>query len=153
MSLAMPLLTSLVFIFVISSCTPSSPQTRIQNRPQDFQQLSDQHKELVRRGEIAKGMSKAAVALSWGSPTEHIEGFRNGKFSERWNYNGERAVVQHNYHGGFFRGHGGPYSPYSYPRYRGGFGPDFGPDVTYIPYRKASVWFVEDRVNEWERRK
>ncbi len=30
-----------------------------------------------------------------------------------------------------------------------GFG--FGPEIAYIPYRVASVWFINNRVDSWER--
>lgn len=129
---------------IVSSCAPSTPQTRIKERPQDYAKLSEKHKDLVSRAEIAKGMSKDAVSLAWGSPDAHIEGLRNGKFSERWDYMGREAVTRHHFFGGYTSG---SYGPYGYSGYRAGF----GPEVTYVPYRKASVWFVKGRVDEWER--
>lgn len=131
---------------IVSSCAPSTPLTRIQERPQDFARLSEKHKNLVSRGEIAKGMSKDAVALAWGSPASQIEGLRNGKFSERWDYMGREAVTRNHFFGGYSSG---GYGPYRYSGYRAGF----GPEITYIPYRKASVWFVGGRVDEWERQR
>ncbi len=131
---------------IITSCAPSTPQTRIQQRPQDFARLSEKHQELVSRGEIAKGMSKDAVALAWGSPSTRIEGLRNGKFSERWDYIGREAVTRNHFFGGYSSGR---YGPYGYSGYRAGF----GPEVTYVPYLQASVWFVSGRVNEWERQR
>jgi hypothetical protein len=32
-----------------------------------------------------------------------------------------------------------------------GFG--IGPEIAYVPYRIASVWFVDNRVDAWERAK
>ncbi len=131
---------------IVSSCAPSTPQTRIQQRPQDFARLSEKHKDLVSRGEIAKGMSKDAVALAWGSPSTRIEGLRNGKFSERWDYIGREPVTRNHFFGGYTSG---GYGPYEYSGYRAGF----GPEVTYVPYREASVWFASGRVDEWERQR
>ena len=88
-------------------------------------------------------MGKDAVALAWGSPSRRVDGLRDGKNMERWEYEGSRAVVNHNFFGGYGSGYCGGY------RYSG-LGGGFGPQVTYIPYRKSTVWFVSGRVNEWE---
>lgn len=113
-------------------------------RPAAYERLSDREKELVRNGEIAKGMDKEAVALAWGSPSGRVDGLRNGKPMELWDYQGTKPVVTHNFYGGYGRGGYGHY------RYSG-FGAGFGPDISYLPYRKASVWFLHGRVDEWER--
>lgn len=135
-----------LLVGMVSSCAPSTPQKRIQERPQEFARLSEKHKELVSKGEIAKGMSKDAVSLAWGSPAAQIEGLRNGKFSERWDYMGRHAVTRNHFFGGYSSGRHGPYG-YS------GYGAGFGPEVTYVPYLRASVWFVGGRVDEWERQR
>lgn len=133
-----------VLALLASSCTPSTPQTRIQERPQEFERLSARHQELVRRGEIEKGMDKVAVSLAWGSPSARAEGFRNGEHTERWDFHGQKAVVSHRPYGGYY--------PYGYRDYHRGYHhADFGPDIIHVPYRRASVWFVRGRVNEWER--
>ncbi len=129
---------------LVTSCVPSTPQSRIYQRPQDFDRLSEKHQELVKRGEIDKGMGRDAVSLAWGSPSARIDGFRNGEVMERWDYNGRQAVTTYNTFGGYSRGY---YGPYRSSGYRAGF----GPEVTYIPYRRASVWFVDGKVNAWER--
>jgi hypothetical protein len=145
-----PLLGALALL--ICSCTPSTPQTRIQERPGDFAQLSAKQKNLVSRGEIDKGMSQSAVSLAWGSPSGRVEGFRDGEYSERWNYYGQRAVVTHSFHGGYSSDFGHPFRHRGYHRgYHPGYHADFGPEIVHIPYRKASVWFVDGRVNAWER--
>lgn len=89
-------------------------------------------------------MSPEAVLLAWGSPANKSEGFRNGRDTERWEYAGTRPVYTTHFGGGYGRGFYGPY------RYSG-VGMGLGPDVTYVPYRRASVWFVNGRVDEWER--
>lgn len=125
------------------SCAPSTPESRIYESPAAFEALSAKHKDLVKRGEIAKGMGKDAVALAWGSPSGTVDGFRNGRNMERWEYQGQRPVVTNNFFGGYRTGYYGGY------RYSG-LGGGFGPQVTYVPYRKNVVWFVGGRVDEWE---
>ncbi|MFK7851490.1 MAG: hypothetical protein AB8D78_10975 [Akkermansiaceae bacterium] len=127
----------------LSSCVPSTPQSRIQQRPQDFAQLSEKHKELVSQGKIAKGMSKSAVSLAWGSPDSRAEGLRDGKMLDRWDYEGRKPVVTQEFYGGYGRGIYGPY------RYSG-VGAGFGPQITYLPYRRSSVWFHKGSVDAWE---
>jgi hypothetical protein len=134
----------LLLVAILPSCVPDTPESRIGERPQDYARLSAKHKELVSRGEIAKGMSKEAVAIAWGSPATRALGLRNGRNMERWDYRGQQPVVTHQFYGGYSRGCYGPY------RYRG-YGAGFGPQINYVPYRRASVWFVNDRVDEWER--
>lgn len=146
-----PMKPSLVLISIaatailFSSCASNTtPEQRIAARTAAYEKLSEKHQELVSRGEISEGMSTEAVSLAWGSPDGRVEGLRNGKEMERWDYRGTRAVVNNNFFGayrtGIFRGY----------RYSG-LGGGFGPSVTYVPYRRASVWFVSGRVDEWER--
>jgi hypothetical protein len=141
-----PLLVSCLgaIALVLASCAPSTPESRIYERHRVFETFSKEHQELVRQGEIAKGMSPDAVSIAWGSPSGVVEGLRDGKRMERWDYTGTRPVVTNNFFGGYNTGY--------YGRYRySGVGGGFGPQVTYVPYRKSSVWFVGGRVNEWER--
>lgn len=109
-----------------------------------FEKLSDKHKELVQRGEIAKGMDMSAVALAWGEPSNRVEGVRGTRRTERWEYNASRPVVTNHFFGGYRSGYYGPY------RYSG-MGAGFGPEVVHIPYRKSTVWFIGGKVDEWER--
>ncbi|MDP4623566.1 MAG: hypothetical protein NWT08_00370 [Akkermansiaceae bacterium] len=133
-----------VALAFVSCATSSTPEQRIASRSAAYEKLSQKHKDLVSRGEISEGMSKEAVSLAWGSPDGTVEGLRNGKEMERWDYQGTRSVVTNNFFGGYRTGYG-----YGY-RYSG-FGGGFGPTISYVPYRKASVWFVRGRVDEWER--
>lgn len=126
------------------SCAPQTPEYRISQSPATYERLSEKHKELVRKGEIAKGMDKGAVALAWGNPSDQADGLRDGKRMERWDYTGTKPIVTNSFYGGYGYGHYGPY------RYSG-LGTGFGPQVTYLPYSKASVWFVGGRVDEWQR--
>lgn len=134
---------ALAALFLVS-CASQTPEYRISMRPAVFEHLSAKEKELVRKGEISKGMDRDAVALAWGSPSDRVEGFRSGKPMERWDYRSSRPVMTNNFFGGYNYGRYGPY------RYSG-LGAGFGPEVIYIPYRKASVWFIGGRVDEWQR--
>jgi hypothetical protein len=143
---AMKCLAPLLAICLVAvSCVPSTPQARIAENPTMFEHQPAKHRSLIEQGELARGMSKNAVYLAWGSPSGRYEGSRDGKTSERWDYNGSRPVYTTSFYGGL--GYGG----YRHGRgpYYGGMG--FGPEITYIPYRSASVSFINSRVESWER--
>ena len=125
------------------SCVPSTPESRIYDNQAVFESLSQKDRDLVKRGELGIGMNADAVALAWGSPTRRIEGQRKGENIERWDYEGREAVVTNNVFGGYRSGY---YNGYNYS----GFGAGFGPQITYVPYTKSAVWFVNGRVSEWE---
>jgi hypothetical protein len=135
---------SLCVALAAVSCSPSTPAARIAERPLAFEKLSDKHKGLVQRGEIAKGMDMSAVALAWGDPARRVEGIKGSRRMDRWEYDGARPVVTNTFFGGYGYGYYGPY------RYRG-VGAGFGPEVVYVPYRKSTVWFINGKVDEWER--
>jgi hypothetical protein len=130
---------------LFASCAPSTPQTRIQQNPARFEALPASERALVESGEISRGMSREAVELSWGRPSGRFEGSRDGKITERWDYLGSRPVHSTQIYStvgiGYGR-YGGRYYPYS------GYG--IAPEVTYLPYRRATVWFVGGRVDSWE---
>ena len=135
------MIASLGAVLIVASCAPSTPLTRIQQQPQKFAALDTQQKTLVERGQIDRGMSADAVYIAWGHPARVFQGSSEGRLTERWDYTGTRAV-----HYGNFYGPCGRYGPYGrYPRY------DLGPGIAYIPYRVASVWFVDGKVDAWER--
>jgi hypothetical protein len=142
-----PLLVVVALGLLAASCAPSTPQTRIQQHPQQFAALSTKEQSLVQRGELAKGMSPDAVLLAWGSPAMRYEGYQQGRAAERWDYTAARPVYANPYFGAYsFAGYG-HYGHYPYSGY--GFG--FGPELAYLPYCRASVWFVGNRVDSWER--
>ncbi len=124
------------------ACAPSTPQARIAQNPEKFEALPTRDRELVERGELRRGMSQDAVLLAWGAPGQQYQGSKNGKSAARWDYLGSRPVYSN------WSGIGYGYGPYGYSRY--GYA-SLGPDVTYLPYRLASVWFEDDRVDAWER--
>jgi hypothetical protein len=137
-------LSALVFV----SCAPSTPEARIAAQPAMFQSLPAKHQNLVRQGQIDKGMTTDGVYLAWGKPSREYEGSENGGSTLRWDYSGSTPVYTNSFYGGWGYGYGyGPYGRYGYPYH--GYG--FGPEVTYVPYRRASVLFKGGRVSSWER--
>jgi outer membrane protein assembly factor BamE (lipoprotein component of BamABCDE complex) len=138
------LIPALLAALAFASCVPSTPQARIDRNPEKFSSLSRQQQDLVRQGQLAPGMPPDAVLLAWGSPEQTFDGSKNGKRTSRWDY----ASLQPVYTTGFYGGYG--YGRYPYGRYYGG-GFAVGPEIAYIPSRVASVWFVNERVDGWER--
>jgi hypothetical protein len=138
------ILSAVSAALLFASCAPSTPQARIQKHPEKFEALGANDRALVEQGQLARGMSTDAVFLAWGAPDSVFQGSKAGKSTERWDYAGSRPV----YSTSAFGGHGfGPFGRYGHwnPGHR------FGPDVVYVPYRIASVWFVNSRVDAWER--
>lgn len=141
----MKFLLAAVFAGVcFSSCVPLTPQGRIDRHPEKFSRLTSKQKELVTQGQIAPGMSPDAVWLAWGAPERNFEGAKEGKRTARWDYAASEAVYTTGIYGGY-----GRYGRYGHGRYYGS-GFSLGPEIAYIPYRVASVWFVNERVEAWE---
>ncbi len=135
-------LVSLIF----SSCVPSTPQTRIEKNPAKFALLDKKDQNLVRQGQITSGMPPEAVILAWGTPTQRYQGFKNSKLTERWDYAISRPIDITDSYGVYGSGYR-PYGSWRNPSL--GYG--IGPEVAYVPYRVASVWFIDQRVDSWER--
>ncbi|MBC8126768.1 MAG: hypothetical protein H8M99_06445 [Gloeobacteraceae cyanobacterium ES-bin-144] len=131
--------------FLLVSCVPSTPQARIQKYPEKYQALGEKTKALVQQGQIAQGMSADAVYLAWGDPDRIFQGYKDGKSTDRWDYASSRPVYVSGFYGAYGYRPYGPYGRYSYLGY------GMGPEVAYIPYRVASVWFVNNRLDGWER--
>jgi len=145
------ILLMLMVALVASSCVPITPQTRINQHPEIFAALPQKERDLVQRGELAKGMSPDAVMLAWGPPSMRFEGYHQGRASMRWDYTGATAVYSEQFYGVYGSPYGGRgyYGHYPHPYSAYAFG--FAPELTYVPYRRASVWFVNNRVDGWER--
>ena len=137
--------TALCLLLVLgSACAPSTPQTRIDRNPELYQALTAAEQERVAQGELRKGMSKEAAFLAWGAPNRKSTGEKDGTPRERWDYLDRAPVYQSNLYGGYRSGYYGPYGRYS------GIGFAAGPEITYVPYRKATIWFIRDKVDSWE---
>jgi hypothetical protein len=141
------LLTAFAAGLLFASCVPSTPQTRIQQNPQKFSTLSENHKALVSHGQITRGMTADAVFLAWGRPSGIFHGSKDGKISDRWDYAATYPVQVTNFYGGYGYGGCGPYGRFGYSAIDFGF----GPEIAYLPYRVGSVWFINRRVDAWER--
>ena len=132
-------------LLALAACVPATPAARIEHSPEMYESLPAQHQEAVREGRIVRGMSYDGVLLAWGRPAQRVEQMRAEGPVIRWDYTGTRAVHTNRFYGFYGSDYYGRYGPYS----RSAFG--YGPQVAYVPYRRASVWFVDGKVDEWER--
>jgi hypothetical protein len=89
-------------------------------------------------------MSPDAVVLAWGAPSRRYSGVSNGTASERWDYMGSQPVYGNTF------GYGGWGGWNRWGGYGCG-GPFMYNDVTFIPYRRATVLFKNQRVEAWEK--
>ena len=115
-----------------------------------YHRLTDRQQDLVSQGQIDRGMSPDAVYLAWGRASREYVGNEKGKSVLRWDYAGATPVYSQTF-GGFY---GGGYGYYGYGRY-GRYYPysaySVGQEVTFLPYRAATVVFENQRVVSWER--
>lgn len=141
---------ALGMVLGLASCT-SPIDRRIERNPEIYSKLSDSDKVLVSQGRIREGLNKEGVFLAWGRPDQVAEGSQKGVKLEKWTYVGTQPVFIDNFGWGpgagmgrFGRGFGyyGAWDPYW-----GGY----GPTVTYVPYKAASVTFRSNRVTEYLR--
>ena len=133
---------------IFASCAPSTPAARIAAQPAMFESLPARQKDLVRQGQIDKGMGTDAVYLAWGRASRVYEGSEGGDPTLRWDYNATSTIATNSY------GNFGPYGwgyGYGYGWRYGRYPYYAGPDVTYVPYRKATVLFRNGRVDSWEK--
>jgi len=133
-----------VVVITLASCAPSSPAGRIDRNPEIYDSLSAKHRDEVRDGRISRGMTYEAVLLAWGRPSQRVEVVGEKGPLVRWDYAGTRPVYNTHFYGSYGRGRYGPYGRYS----RSAFA--LGPEVTYVPYHRASVWFINGKVDGWE---
>ncbi len=139
------LLAMIAPLLVAVSCAPSTPKARIEDNPGRFLRLTEREKDLVQRGQIDRGMSMEGVQLAWGNPSRRYDGSRAGKATQRWVYSSSTPVYTTTFVSGF--GWGG-YGRYGYR----GYGVGLAPRFDYIPEDRASVLFVNSRVESWERK-
>jgi len=143
------MLAAISATILLVSCVPSTPQGRIQQSPQMFHSLSAKDRALSERGQLARGMSPDAVYIAWGTPSNTFMGYYKGQASERWDYAASRPVYSSTFFSSYGYGYGGGYGRYGH--HYSGIGYGFGPEISYVPTHVASVWFVNHRVDSWER--
>jgi hypothetical protein len=136
---------------LLGSACASRPasEKRFEKNPEIVAKLSSRERDLVRRGEVAEGMSRDAVFIAWGRPDDVRTGSRDGRERERWTYlsrtGGHTTSVGFSTggYGGLHTGVGYQYGPFV------GLGND-----PYFPSRvERTVEFVNDRVVSWESRR
>ena len=138
------LLLSISALLLFNSCAPVTPQQRIENNIGVYKSLPPGHQELVKRGELARGMSPDAVFMAWGPPSRRYQGLQNNAATERWDYEGSKPVYSNSVGMGY--GYGTGY----YGRRAGYSSLSISPEVAYVPYRRATVLFKNNRVDSWE---
>ena len=137
------LLTIPLLALLLASCS-STPQSRIEKNPTLYNELSKEHQELVRIGQIDEGMTKPAVFLAMGKADRELVAVQKKNRLERWNYN----TLQPVYHSGFSLGYG---SGWGRRGYRGNYyGVGYSPSVAYVPTLGTSVYFENNKVTGWE---
>lgn len=137
-----PLLTLSLISLLIASCA-STTQSRIENNPEKYSSLSPGQQALVEEGRIEQGMPKDGVYLALGKPENVSYGAGKGGDYEVWNYYSLAPVVSHRLSGYWGYGTGG----YRCGRYSGW---GFGPTISYVPKKAASVKFSGDLVDEFQ---
>ncbi|TDU70751.1 hypothetical protein EI77_02799 [Prosthecobacter fusiformis] len=134
----------------LTSCT-SALERRIARNPDLYNKLPTSDRMLVEQGRIREGFTKESVFLSWGRPDQVSEGSQKGTKIEKWTYVGTQPVYTDSFGWGgmgWGRGYGRGYGYYgAWDPFWGGY----GPTVTYVPYKAASVTFRGNRVTEYLR--
>lgn len=131
-------------VLAFASCAPSSPAGRIDRNREIFDALPAKQAAEAREGRITRGMSYDAVFIAWGRPARRVEMMRPDGPVVRWDYTGTQPVYNTHFYGSYGRGRYGPYGRYS----RSAFA--LGPEIEYVPYHRASVWFINGKVDAWE---
>lgn len=141
-------------LVLLTQCA-STPQSRIEDNPQLYSDLTKRDRDLVTAGTIREGMTRDAVFLAWGKPSSVSVGTQSGRKMEMWSYTGQRAVNSVNMGFGMGYGYGrlgiGPYwgaGPMGWG-WGGGYPYWGGSSVTYVPYTQAQVEFTNGRVTRW----
>lgn len=132
--------------FLTASCSLPTTQNRIARNGAMYSKLSSEHRQLVAAGKIAEGMSKDAVYLAWGAPDRIFQGEKGGVVKERWTYTRSRPVHSASLGLGY-----GVYPRYRRWGYNGCVYHGF-PDTVYVPERVATVEFIGNLVDSWERK-
>lgn len=136
---------------LLANCAVSTPASRAERKPAEFQALPAAHQKLALAGEIKEGMTRHAVWVAWGPASRIVDLSDGGVKYELWRYTEMQPIYRHSigmgFGGGFYhpgcRGRGRGY--HHHPYYDMNFGPD------YVPYTAAEVKFRHGLVKSWQR--
>ena len=141
------LLACAIFLpLFFAGCT--TIDTRIAERPEAFRSMSPADQALVQSGRIREGMSRDAVYIAWGPPSQRAPGRNRGNIVETWIYD---ATAAGDYPGPFY--YGGRYGHGLGYGYFGGYRHRFGRrhyfyDPFYDPYfyNRANIVRYPERI-------
>ena len=148
-----PFCLAAILAILLSSCasTETLRQRRVAANPEIYDDLSEEDRALLSKGQIRDGMHKKVVFLAWGRPDEIRQGSRSGVPYETWVYTANQAHSRSR----LALGYGGGldlYHPHSRGRYyhqlRFGFYPSVA--TTFVSIEIGSVEFLNDKVASWE---
>ncbi len=131
------LLMPLVALF--TACSPTV-QDRIAKHQAVYDQLPKTQQQKIAMRQLEKGMSPMAVLIAWGEPDQKLNGYMDGKATERWIYTHRGSGWSLGIGVGGFHGH----------RHSGigtGLGVSF-PVTGKAPVAK-SVLFIRGKVESW----
>ncbi len=134
-------------VSLLASCS-STPATRAQQRPAALAALPAKQQPTVLAGQITEGMTKDAVWIAWGSPSNISQAGENGTKLEIWRYTGLHPIYRPQFGMGYGiipHGYGRNRHYHVDPFYNMNYGPD------YVPYTAAVVKFLDGKVKAWER--
>jgi hypothetical protein len=148
------LVGALSLTFILTGCT--TIETRISEKQEAFRRMSPQDRALVQQGKIREGMTKDAVYIAWGPPSQIVPGRYKGSVVETWIYD---ATAAGDYPGPFYYGYpygyglgygfGGGYrgrfhhSPFFYDPF---YDPFFYNHANIVRYPERTVSFQNGRV-------
>jgi hypothetical protein len=137
----------------LSSCASSTPQGRLSANPAMAGSLSPAQREAVLAGKISEGMTRDAVYLALGRPSNVRKGSSSGKETEVWRYTNLQPMPTSTFYMGgglpvYGVGLGGGYFG---PRGGRFMGPAWGMGTDYVPVTSALIRFENGIVVSWER--
>lgn len=149
LSACLRLCAAVTLPLLFANCAVSTPASRAQRKPAEFQALPPAHQKMALAGEIKEGMARHAVWVAWGPASRIVDMSDDGVKYELWRYTELQPIYRHSvgmgFGGGYYhsdcRGRGYRY----YPAYDFSFGPD------YVPYTAAEVKFRNGLVKSWQR--
>lgn len=100
---------------------------------------------MARGGNIASGMSQDAVYFSWGRPARVTSETRKRLQTVRWDYARLKPLTRDP---DAYTSYG---RAFTHPSYPDQLTSSIRPSRDPIPYRSATVWFIDGKVAEWER--